>query len=76
MKTFEITVSGKTLTDVIYAIEEAKRVIEMENTSGFNSNDDGEYSFDSSGEYGEDELDEDSDLFFLRQNANKGNLMD
>lgn len=53
MKNFEISVSGKTLDDVVLAIEEAKNWIEKGYSSGFNSNDSGEYSFSSDGEYEE-----------------------
>jgi hypothetical protein len=51
MKTFTIEVSGATLSDVEMAIDEVKRVISAGNTSGFNDNETGSFSFDSSGEY-------------------------
>jgi len=51
MKTFTIEVGGASLDDVLMAIDEAKRVIGEGNTSGFNENETGSFSFDSSGEY-------------------------
>ncbi len=59
MKNFEISVSGKTLDDIILAIDEAKRQIEEGYHSGMNSNDDGEYSFSSDGDYEEKNEDDD-----------------
>lgn len=55
MKTFEIEVSGKTLSEVVNAIEEAKKRIEQGNYAGFDENEDGSFSFDSDGCYEEEE---------------------
>jgi len=55
MKTFNIEVSGKTLPDIINAIDEAKRLIESGYYSGFDSNEDGDFSFDSDGMYQNDD---------------------
>jgi chorismate mutase len=41
-----ITASGNTLADLLDAISEARRRIEEENTSGFDRNDVGEFTFD------------------------------
>ena len=57
MKKFTIEASGKTLFDVIYAIEEAKRNIENGYSSGMDSNEDGEYTFESSGDYEDENYD-------------------
>lgn len=54
MKTFKLIVRGKKQTDVELAIAESMRLIGNGNLSGFNSNEDGNFSFDSEGEY-EDE---------------------
>lgn len=45
-----ITFEGKTNEDIELAIEEALRVIKNGNSSGFNSNEDGEFSFQILGE--------------------------
>jgi len=55
MKTFFIEVSGKDEGDIVCAIEECKRVIENGNRSGFDSNEDGNFSFESIGDYTEEE---------------------
>lgn len=54
MKEFTITVSGKTLDDVLNAIDEAKKGIESGTSFGFNSNDDGEFEYESEGDYEEE----------------------
>jgi hypothetical protein len=44
-----INCEGKTLRDIELAIEEAKKRILKENTSGFDSNEDGSFDFYLSG---------------------------
>ncbi len=51
MKKFKIEVEGNQLSDVIYAIEEAKRRIENGALMGFDSDDDGNFDFNSSGNF-------------------------
>lgn len=46
----KIEFEGKTLSDVLFAIETAMKSIENENTSGFDRNEDGRYSFEVEGE--------------------------
>lgn len=53
MKTFKLIVRGKKQMDVELAIAESMRLIGNGNLSGFNSNEDGDFSFDSEGEYDE-----------------------
>jgi len=55
MKTYEITVSGKTESDILNGIDEARKRIEAGNYAGFDSNDSGEFSFDSDGVFEESE---------------------
>lgn len=55
MKIFNIQVSGKTLTEIINGIDEAKKRIEAGNTMGFDSNDEGDFSFESKGMYEEND---------------------
>lgn len=50
MLTGTITFTGKTLGDLEMAINEAKRLISDGNTCGANSNEDGEFSFNITGE--------------------------
>lgn len=45
----KIEFEGKTLSDVLYAIDEARASIERENTTGFDRNEDGNYSFEVDG---------------------------
>lgn len=45
-----ITISGRTISDLEYAIDEVKRLVSQGYMSGFDSNDDGEYSFQLTGE--------------------------
>lgn len=59
MKTFDITINGKTINDVIEALAEAARDIAAGSHSGSNTTENGDYIFDSEGEYEEDEEDED-----------------
>lgn len=42
--------SGKTLSDIVFAVETAVAQIADDFTSGFNSNDDGDYEFTLDGE--------------------------
>ena len=56
----KIEFTGKTLSDVRYAVEEALRsIVDGENTSGFNHNDSGSFNFDVEGEEEEETADED-----------------
>lgn len=62
----EIELSGKSESDLEYALEEAVRRIKAGNVVGHDSNDDGSFYFSSTTEgdpeYGdEDELDEEND---------------
>jgi len=57
MKTYTITVSGETESDVEISINEAKRLISEGYGSGLNSNDTASFSFESEGEYEEDNAD-------------------
>ncbi len=50
-KVFRIEVEGATESDVLSGIDEARKSIENGNHSGFDGNEDGEYSFESSGRY-------------------------
>lgn len=50
MLTGKIEFTGKTLSDVTMAIEEAAQRIENGFTSGFDSNSDGSFNFDVDGE--------------------------
>lgn len=50
-KEFTVTVSGDTESDVELALEEVLRLIKEGYLSGQNSNENGEYSFTSTGEY-------------------------
>lgn len=52
MKTFTITVEGKTESDIEVAIEEVLRLVKN-GWSGFNSNEDGSFEFSSEGDYEE-----------------------
>ena len=47
---YTIVAEGETLEDVIYAIEEAKRKIDEGYHSGMDSNETGEFYFESAGE--------------------------
>lgn len=58
MKSFEISVSGKSLSEVLNGIDEARRWIEQGYSRGQNENEDGEYSFTADGDYEEDEVSE------------------
>lgn len=60
MKTFQIELSGNFEGDIEMALAEVARLIAEGYTSGFNSNDTGSFSFDSSGEYDEDETEDDA----------------
>ena len=51
MKQFEITVSGKSPSDIEDAVREVLRLIEAGYLSGTNSNEDGDFAFSSEGEY-------------------------
>ncbi len=55
MKEFEITIIGETASDVILALEEIYRLVEQGYSSGSNGNDEGEFNFSSTGEWGEDD---------------------
>jgi hypothetical protein len=46
----KIELSGKTTSDLVYALEEVKRLIENGCTSGTNRNDTGRFYFDITGE--------------------------
>jgi len=50
----KIEFEGKTYSDVEMAIDEAKKKIMETYTSGFDSNDEGNYSFEIEGEEGEE----------------------
>lgn len=67
-----ISFEGKTQADVEMAIEEALRVIKNGNRSGFNENEDGEFSFEISGEEDEDEdePENDDDTFIVSEFGN------
>lgn len=45
----QITIEGKSITDLELAIDEAKKRISKGNREGFDSNEDGEFSFEVSG---------------------------
>lgn len=51
MKTYKITVSGKTESDILNGIQEAAKRIEQGTKMGFDSNDDGEFNYTSEGDY-------------------------
>jgi len=51
MKTFEITIEGNSESEIENALREVLRLIEAGYLSGANSNDNGEFSFSSEGEY-------------------------
>jgi hypothetical protein len=55
MKIFTITVQGKSQSDIEMALDEVKKLIQEDFYSGMNSNDTGEFSFDSDGMYEEEE---------------------
>lgn len=61
MLTITITATGKTSDDLELAIGEVTRLLSEGNTSGFNRNETGSFTFDISGEEecGEDEGDDD-----------------
>jgi hypothetical protein len=54
-KEFTITVSGETQSDIEAALEEVLKLVREGYLSGVDSNESGEYSFDSTGEYKENE---------------------
>lgn len=58
MKTFKLIVRGKKQMDIELAVAESMRLIGSGNLSGFNSNEDGDFSFDSEGEYDAEEDEE------------------
>jgi hypothetical protein len=45
-KHLRITITGETYDDLVEALEEVHRKVEEEYTSGFNSNETGDYEFD------------------------------
>ena len=51
MKKFEIEIEGKSQSDIEIALKEVLRLIEAGFLSGMDSNEDGEFSFASEGEY-------------------------
>ena len=51
MKTYNIEITGKSIYDIIDALEDCKRWIEQGFASVSHSNEEGGYSYDSSGEY-------------------------
>jgi len=57
MKNFKIEISGKTQSDIEIAIQEVLRLVAQGYLSGRNGNDDGDFSFESSGDYEETEND-------------------
>lgn len=61
MKTFTIEIKGNTQSDIELAIEEIARLVSQEFLSGFNSNDTGSFTFDSTGEYEPEEEDDEPD---------------
>ena len=46
MKQLEVSISGKTESDLTIALDEVKRKVEQGLLSGFDSNDTGNYTFD------------------------------
>ncbi len=64
MLTGSITFEGKTQTDIENAVEEALRLIKNGNYSGTNSNEDGEFSFEVSGEEEREEEQEEIEHFY------------
>lgn len=58
MLEFTIKAKGRSLNDIVDAVKEAGRQIEEGNHMGFNENDTGGYSFDSSGQDDYDYLEE------------------
>lgn len=55
MKTYNITVEGKTESDIEIAIEEVLRLVKQGYFSGSNSNDSGSHNFSSEGDYEDEE---------------------
>jgi hypothetical protein len=58
MFTLSIEIEGKTVGDLVMAIDEAKKAVEQGYQSGSNENDTGSYSFTRSGEDEEDSEEE------------------
>lgn len=50
MLKLDATCEGKTLNDLLMAIDEMRSRVSQEYTSGFDKNEDGNFSFDVSGE--------------------------
>lgn len=61
MKTFKIEISGKTESDLQSALNETVRLIENGNLSGFAHYEDTSFTFDSEGEYEDEDNDEGAD---------------
>lgn len=57
MKTYEITIEGKTLSDIEDGIREALKSISTGCVCGMNGGEGGEYSFSSTGEFEPEEED-------------------
>lgn len=55
MKNFEISIFGKSDRDIELALEEILKKVKKGYTSGADENDEGSYSFTSTGEYEDDE---------------------
>jgi ethanolamine utilization microcompartment shell protein EutL len=51
MKNFEISISGNSQSEIENALREVLRLIEAGFCHGMNSNEDGEFSFSSDGQY-------------------------
>lgn len=56
-----IEIEGKTLSDLEFALDEVKRKVEETYRSGFDSNEDGSYQFEITGEEEEEEEEEKCD---------------
>ena len=61
MKTYTITVTGKTDGDIELAINEAKKRIMQGTNFGADSNEDGSFDYRGSGDYEEKQLEEESE---------------
>lgn len=62
MKTYTITITGKTQSDIEDALSYVQKWIEGGSWSGFDSNDSGSYDFKSEGDFEEEEEDDDEDV--------------
>lgn len=58
MLKLKVEINGKSINDLVIALEEVMNKVEDEYTSGFDRNDSGNYSFEVNGE---EEIQEDED---------------